>query len=300
MKNRTNSGVKMHLILIIGLALLGWVLFSLAGTFVIKWLFTLDVWTNPHALSDYANPDVVAANKVFLLFEHTGLFVFPAVAYWKLARREGFSNWQWNAVQPKQWGLFLVFAILFTPAMNWIIHLNQAFPFPEFLSDLEASLRAMEDQALEITKIFAHSDTFSTFLFNLVIMAMLPALSEELLFRGSLQPYFLRVMGNHHAAIWITALLFSVLHFQFFGFVPRMMLGAFFGYLYYYSGNLVVPMVFHLINNALALTAMTYFGMELEATGLSVGEWIMSLSFFGLFVYLFVRWIKNRVPAFKY
>ena len=88
---------------------------------------------------------------------------------------------------------------------------------------------------------------------NLIIVALLAAVGEELLFRGSMQNIFLEWTKNKHAAVWITAVLFSALHAQFYGFLPRMLLGVVLGYLYIWSGSLWLSMLFHFLNNGLAV-----------------------------------------------
>jgi membrane protease YdiL (CAAX protease family) len=80
------------------------------------------------------------------------------------------------------------------------------------------------------------------------------ALGEEIFFRGVLQSLFERYLGNSHAAIWIAAAIFSFIHFQFYGFFPRLLLGAFFGYLYVWFRTIWVPIVAHFFNNGWTLT----------------------------------------------
>ncbi|MNR07910.1 CAAX amino terminal protease self- immunity [compost metagenome] len=96
------------------------------------------------------------------------------------------------------------------------------------------------------------------FIVNLVMIAVLPAIGEELMFRGGVQRSLERAFGNPHVAIWLSAIIFSTIHVQFYGFVPRMLLGAGFGYLYYYSGSIWYAMFAHFLNNAYAVCAALY------------------------------------------
>lgn len=298
MKNQTGQ-LGTHILLILGMALLGWVVFSLLGIFLIKVLFTLDVWSDPAALSNFADPDVVLANKVFLVFQHLGLFIFPSLMYFWYCKREGGMNYQFQPINWKTGLWILGLMVLFFPALQWLVQWNQNVSFPDFLSDLELSFRAMEESALYATERMASIDGKGGFALNLVIMAILPAVSEELLFRGALQPYFYRLWKNPHVAIWVSAILFSALHFQFFGFFPRLVLGAFFGYTYFYSGNLRIPILLHFANNLIALLSFSYLGMELEAADLSTTEIILSLLASGALVYLGFRWVKQQGVKFK-
>src|SRR5690606_4911795 len=93
-------------------------------------------------------------------------------------------------------------------------------------------------------------------MFALVIIAILPAVGEEIVFRGLIQNELLRGTRNVHVAIWVAAILFSTIHFQFYGFVPRLLLGALFGYLYYWSGNLMLAILAHFVNNGVSVVAL--------------------------------------------
>jgi membrane protease YdiL (CAAX protease family) len=88
------------------------------------------------------------------------------------------------------------------------------------------------------------------------VIAVLPGIGEELLFRGFLQNLLKRIFKNDHVAIWVAAVLFSAIHFQFYGFIPRMLLGALFGYIYVWSGNLLYPIIAHFVNNCVSLVAL--------------------------------------------
>ena len=81
---------------------------------------------------------------------------------------------------------------------------------------------------------------------------------------------FLEERGNIHLSIWASAIIFSAIHFQFYGFIPRLLLGALFGYLYYWSGNLLIPMFAHFVNNAFGVI-MIYLHRH-EITDLNVED----------------------------
>ena len=135
---------------------------------------------------------------------------------------------------------------------------------------------------------------------GLVVIALLPALGEELVFRGYLQNKINQLGRNPHWAIWISAFLFSLIHFQFFGFVPRMLLGGFFGYLYYYSGQFHLPVIAHFTNNGMMLIliylknqgAISYDVEKEEHIPLSLAFASLALTL-GLF-YAFVKMSKEN------
>lgn len=128
--------------------------------------------------------------------------------------------------------------------------------FPESLAD---SFDQMEEQGRLMTEYLTDFYSFPYFLLVLVVVAIVPAIGEELLFRGLIQKYLHKIWKNPHVAIWVTAMFFSAFHMQFYGFVPRMVLGAFFGYLLYFSGNLWYAVFAHFINNGFTLLMIYLF-----------------------------------------
>ena len=123
------------------------------------------------------------------------------------------------------------------------------------MKDAEISMRKMEDQAQIFSEVFLNTATIQGLIINILLIGVLAAVGEEIFFRGLLQNLFLKGTGNAHVAIWISAFLFSFIHFQFFGFFPRMLLGAMIGYLFYWSGSLWAAILAHFINNAVSVVA---------------------------------------------
>ncbi len=146
-------------------------------------------------------------------------------------------------------------ALTISPLVEW----NANFQFPEWLSAIGRWAKEMEANAAEIIESITVNMTPLAFLISFLVVAVLPAVGEELLFRGVIQTEMVRALKNPHIAIWITSILFSALHFQFLGFVPRMFIGAFLGYLYYWSGNLWVPVLAHFFNNGIQLVGLYLF-----------------------------------------
>ena len=87
--------------------------------------------------------------------------------------------------------------------------------------------------------------------------AVAAGITEEFLFRGALQRIIGKWTYNHHIIIWSAAIIFSTFHMQFFGFLPRMLLGAYFGYLLYWTRNIWIPVFAHFVNNAIAVISMS-------------------------------------------
>jgi hypothetical protein len=180
-------------------------------------------------------------------------------------------------------GMLTLAAVLSFMVVNSVfIEWNANVHLPSSLKAFEDWARRREDYAEALTRYLTRFDHAGQFVLAFFVIAVLPAWGEEYVFRGLLQTELTRWTGNTHFAVWTSALLFSSIHMQFFGFVPRMFLGALFGYLYAWSGNLSVATLAHFINNAFSLVIMYlhqlgYLDIDLEST--EAEPWPMVLAF---------------------
>ena len=142
------------------------------------------------------------------------------------------------------------------PLVGYLGDLNGKMHLPEALSGMEEWMRGMEDNADRLIKRFLEVKTLWGLLFNIFMIAIIPALGEELLFRGVIQKIFTQMTRNYHWGIWISAFLFSALHMQFYGFVPRLILGALFGYLLVFTGSIWLPILAHFLNNLVGVLTL--------------------------------------------
>jgi uncharacterized protein len=229
-----------------------------------------------------------------------GLILIPCLYLYSF---EGVSAKAWLKNSPVSLVLVVTLAtIAFMGTNSVFIEWNANFTFPDFLKDFGAWAREREDLAAALTKFFTTFETTGDFILGLFVIALLPAIGEELVFRGMLQPEFYRVSGNHHAAIWISAFIFSAFHMQFFGFVPRMLLGAFFGYLYVWSGNLWMPMIAHFVNNGFSVLMIYLYQkgtitVDMEST--DAAPWPVVLSFtvvFAALMFYFHNYYRRKTP----
>lgn len=147
-------------------------------------------------------------------------------------------------------GLAALVMVCAIPGINLLADLNNRIVLPECLCSLELFFRQMEEEAALLTKRFMQADNVWVMMINMGLMAVLPALAEEMSFRGVLQQL---LGGRRHVAIWLTAVIFSAIHMQFYGFIPRMLMGALFGYVFVWTGSLWVPIVMHFVNNGMAV-----------------------------------------------
>lgn len=140
------------------------------------------------------------------------------------------------------------------PALNQIIWWNQQFSFPASMESVEKLLRNWETAGAQATAVLLSDKSVIGLVSGILMIGCLTGLGEELLFRGSLQSILMRTRLGPHFAIWASAFIFSAIHFQFFGFVPRLLLGAFFGYLFWWSGSLWLSVIAHALNNSIVVS----------------------------------------------
>ena len=142
---------------------------------------------------------------------------------------------------------------LINPAISLTGLLNQQMELPSFMEGIEHWMRTREDEAERLTLLLLSEKGIGALLANLLVVALTAGITEEFLFRGAFQRILERWTSNPHWVIWIAACLFSAFHMQFYGFLPRMLLGAYFGYLLYWSRNIWIPVFAHFTNNAFAV-----------------------------------------------
>lgn len=182
--------------------------------------------------------------------------------------------------RPTLWLCILVIStvIAAVPAMNVIIKWNASMLLPESMAHAEQLMRTAEDKAAIFTQTLIGGTGTGSLIMALLIVGVLAAFSEEIFFRGTLQRLFLTSGVRIHLAVWITAIIFSAIHVQFFGFIPRLLLGAFFGYVVAWSGNLWLGVLAHFTNNALAAIAMTVAKTNSLANAISPADMEISAS----------------------
>jgi len=208
--------------------------------------------------------------KYFQILQTLGLFVIPPfLAARFLSRRPG--AYLGFRHQPNAWALLTVVVLIFAslPLINFLAQVNQSIELPDQLGTLEQWLMSREENARQMTDQFLMAHTPGQLAINLLMVAVLPSLGEELLFRGVIQRIFSEWTRSVHWGIVIAAFLFSALHVQFYGLIPRMFLGVLFGYLLVWSGSMWLPMLAHFVNNASAV--VYYYFVQDEMAFSSAG-----------------------------
>jgi membrane protease YdiL (CAAX protease family) len=252
------------IILLLLLILVGAIVFSILAIVLSYFIYGAGV-IDKLSSDDPINLDMI---KMVQIISSIGMFVIPALIYAKLQNRDWLGYLKFIPVPVYLVLLTIVIMFAASPALEYTTLLNKGMKLPTFLKEVEAWMLQQELEMEFLTKKFIVMNSFSALLVNLLMLAIIPAFGEELIFRGGFQPIFTRWFRNYHVAIWLTAIIFSSIHFQFYGFFPRMFLGALFGYLFVWSGSLWLPILGHFLNNALAVfTAFWY-----QQQGLSIDK----------------------------
>jgi len=243
----------------VGIIMISAVFFTLISTFLASVIYGVDMAQLAILMGELENPSNIAVLKMVQTVSAIGTFIVPPfVLAWlfhpspldflSIRKKPAFSS------------SVLIIALLFlaVPLINHLGEVNSHFHLPSFLKGMEDWMKASEEQAARLTEAFLIMPTPSDMIMNLFMVAVIPAIGEELLFRGIIQNIFSRWLKNNHVAVWLAAILFSAMHMQFYGFIPRLLLGAMLGYLLVWSGNLWWPIIAHFVNNAAAVI-FTYF-----------------------------------------
>jgi membrane protease YdiL (CAAX protease family) len=248
-----------------------------------------------HNIAGFLSGDVkyLTAIKILQIFTSIGLFLVPPIllAWFQHAKLERFYGFK---VPKFQLVLILLFIMIVSmPAMEWIATLNQKMTLPGFLKPLENWMRTKEDEAMSMTILLLTVHSSWDFVVNLFMIALIPAVAEELMFRGGIQRSLTKLTHNPHLGIWAAAFLFSAIHVQFFGFFPRLLLGAGFGYLYYWTGSMWYAMIAHFLNNAYAVCISLY--LQLHHIPLDSSDPTVPVQWYGYLIS-----ITGTVLLFKY
>ncbi len=232
----------------------------------------------------------------------SGFIIAPLIFYYTLIKGnlvKDFIDLPSNIITTLLVTFLLVFSfvIVNTVFIEW----NANIKLPESLAGIEGWAERMEDSAKVLTEYLTEFNSTGYFMLTIFFIAVVPGIGEELLFRGLLQNIFRRIFKNDHAAIWVAAILFSAIHFQFYGFIPRMLLGALFGYLYVWTGNLIIPIAAHFLNNSVSLIALYIYqkgltDIDVESTEALPTMYIILFS--ALFV-LTLMYFKNYLANIK-
>lgn len=260
-------------LLLIGFVLMGLFVGQLLGLAVALGLTGVPVAKLTTLVNDPAGvPRGWAALMCLQAGASLGGFVVGPLLHWRfIERQRGFDRLTSDRVSVVRVDMLLLagLAVLVSfPLNTWFYELNRQLDLPASLQGLEDWIRSQETNTEKLTKFLTNIDDPLRLLVGMLVIAVIPAVGEEITFRGVGQNVLHWAFGNIHVAIWVTAALFSAIHLQFYGFLPRLLLGALFGYLYAWSGSLWVPIFAHFVNNGFQLLALYLFRTKLIETDL--------------------------------
>ena len=242
--------------------------------------------------------------RVMQVFQSVFIFLVPALLCVYLFNEDG---WQYlkikKAVNLKVLIYSIILIVAIQPLISFTGYYNKMMTLPESLSELEQSMQAMENSAAALLERLMADHSPDVVIANFIVIAVAAGITEEFFFRGSLQQLVKKICHNRHVTVWITAFIFSFIHFQFYGFVPRMLLGALLGYIFLWSGNLWIPVIVHTLNNALSValyykfhSTPVYDRLESFGTGDTVWATVANIAVTGVILSLLSREYQRNNP----
>jgi uncharacterized protein len=179
------------------------------------------------------------------------------VAAWIITRFIEKADLRWDIQQSrftvKNLGVVLAITLGAMFFNGLLVYWNAQLVLPESMSGIESWMKEMETQLMELTKFLTDFQNIPELLTGILVIGVFAGIGEEMFFRGLIQPKMKHYTNSSHWGIWLTAIIFSAIHVQFYGFLPRVFLGALFGYMYLYSGSLFYPILAHIFNNTLTV-----------------------------------------------
>jgi len=239
---------------------------------------------------ELSNQSSVNTLKLFQLISSIGLFIAPTLLYSYLT---GF-DFKFRILIRQSVIIVLAIMMLITPFIALLLEWNMQIPLPQYLSHFDQNSEA-------IIRAFLKMSTFWDLFYTLIVLAIIPAIGEELLFRGYLQQKISVWLKNYHVGILITAFLFSVMHLDIYGVLPRFVLGVLLGYFFYWSGSVWLPILAHFVNNAQAVV----FSYPTFKTDLSIysvlnkGQVDPILAYFSFFSVLLLLYLLFKCLSIK-
>ena len=293
--------VWVQLLLFIGMAFGIFTVLSLIGVSILSSTTGVSLFdvSNPAKWTS-ANPGLITFVRGMLLVQFLGLFVIPSLlfAYFSDPQPLGYIGLR-NPAKPIYWGLAILAMFLAIPLVEYTGLLNRQV---QFSPHMQQWVQSMEDQAAQQIKFMLSGNDMGTLILNVIFIALFAGIGEELFFRGILQRLLIRATKNAWAGIVITAFLFSFFHFQFFGFVPRFLLGIILGAIYWYSGSLWVAMLGHFLYDGFFIVLAYFQPQMIDDTNATMfrASNLALLAAVSTIVVVLLVWLMKRNSAVTY
>ena len=263
----------LQLLIFAGISVGCFMIFGFIGMLVLSQITGLELMelSDPDKW-DYSNPALLTFTRGMLVIQFIGLFITPVFLFARLSDSKPAEWLGLRAAKPMYYILGIIVLIVALPFVDWSGRINDQL-IPETTS-IGKWMKASEEAAAKQIEFLLKRHTVQDLLFNLLFVAVFAGLGEELFFRGVLQRLFIKIFKNAWAGILVTAFVFSAFHFQFYGFIPRFILGVLLGLIYWYSGSLWPAIVAHFAYDAFAVI-MIYFNpalAEKDSVSISLGN----------------------------
>lgn len=237
--------------ILLGLIGVGLILAAMASAILVVSLLHVPVTEMEFEMLKPENASVIR------LIQGVGAFValgIPALLYGRILNQDplqelGFSR----IINAKQIGTMVLIVLVALAVSGSLAQLNEQIPISKHWQKI---FRKAEDEYTQQVLVIANMRSFGEYLYTLVILAFVPAMVEEMFFRGCMQQLLVRWTKRAWIGILITSIIFSAFHLSYYGFLPRLFLGGMLGYLFYFSKNIWLNILAHFVNNALAVTQM--------------------------------------------
>lgn len=276
-----------------GTKLLTFTLLLIFGLIFSNVLGVLVVIMNGYDITNVKNLQIMQ-----ILSQVVGIMM-PAVVYAILVKEKPLNYLGFNKIQA--WsllGIVAIFAVI--PFLSMVTEWNNGIVFPESMRAIEERLRTSQEKQEEIIKMFISQGSLFS---SLLIVAVLAAVCEELLFRSVIQNALIKLCKNAHVAIIVTAIIFSAFHMDFFGFFPRAILGVMLGYMFWMSGSIIPSMLMHFFNNSTIvvlyyLNTRGFIDIDIDNFGNTSSVLLILLSLIAtVAIFIICNRLKNRKDA---
>lgn len=202
------------------------------------------------------NPKFVQQIRMLQFISTLFIFFVPALVMAYVLNKKPFRFIGFNFYfSKKQLGMVVLIMLASVPIVGALSELNEMIPIPKNLSE---TFKRLEAEYIEQVKIISKISGFGDYIISLLIMALAPAIFEETFFRGGVQNLMERTSKSPWVAVIVTSIIFSAIHFSYYGFLPRLALGVLLGLFYQYTGSLWMSIWAHFFNNAMVVTNIYY------------------------------------------
>lgn len=290
---------SMQFLVLIAICIAMMIVGALVGAGLIVVLYGSETFTQLTTFNT-AYPNVVNAIWLLQIASTTVPLFLAPVVFARFIVQQPVSYLKPNInIAPVFFALVLLVMAVSSPFMELMINLNQKMALPAPLKWLETWMREKETAAQQETQALLQMKTLGSMLFSLMEVGLLTAIAEEFLFRGCVQSIFTQWTKNPHWGIWIAAIIFSTFHMQFFGFIPRMLLGVMFGYFVLWSGSIWTSVWAHFIYNGSAVVLAYLFQQKTTSFDPDGNHYNYIIAMLSLIFTLFLFFVYQKVALSK-